>query len=203
MNNIIGQKRGMLQILSVKKRKGNDYLYECKCDCGKICIKRGTYLSRKSSAIKNCGCLYFYNGKKVSKDSLYRIYRHMIQRCHLKYNDRHYKYYQGKGIIVCEEWRNNYLLFEKWSLENGYKKGLTIDRINPDGNYEPSNCRWITRSENSSRVTKKTGIICLNEEEQKEIKEKRSYGYKIQQLSKEYCVSEPTIRKVLKEDLEE
>ena len=154
-NNIVGTKRGMLEILSIKDRVGNDYLYECKCDCGNTCIKRGTYLARKSKAVKNCGCLYFYNVNKVSKKPLYRVYRHMLQRCHLKYNDRHSKYYQDNGIKVCDEWRNNYLIFEKWALENGYKKGLTIDRINPDEDYKPSNCRWITRSENSQRVIHK------------------------------------------------
>ena len=59
------------------------------------------------------------------------------------------------AIKVCDEWRNNYLIFEKWALENGYQKGLTIDRINPDDDYKPSNCRWITRSENSKRVIHK------------------------------------------------
>lgn len=154
-NNIVGTKRGMLEIIAIKERINNDYLYECKCDCGNTCIKRGTYLARKSKAVKNCGCLYFYSGAKVSVKPLYRLYRHMLQRCHLKCDEKQAKYYKNKGIKVCDEWRNNYLIFEKWALENGYQKGLTIDRINPDDDYKPSNCRWITRSENSKRVIHK------------------------------------------------
>jgi hypothetical protein len=58
-----------------------------------------------------------------------------------------YKYYGARGIMVCEEWKNSYLTFKEWAMANGYQDGLELDRINVNGNYEPSNCKWITHHE--------------------------------------------------------
>ena len=74
---------------------------------------------------------------------LYGVWGTMKTRCYNK-NRKTYKYWGGKGIIVCKEWLNNPKAFIEWCLENGYKKGLQIDRENNDGNYEPSNCRFVT-----------------------------------------------------------
>ena len=74
----------------------------------------------------------------------------MRARCQDK-NAHNYRWYGGRGIKVCDEWNSSFRTFEDWALANGYKKGLTIDRINNDGDYEPSNCRWITNSENRLR----------------------------------------------------
>lgn len=82
--------------------------------------------------------------------TLYRKYIHMKDRCYNP-NDKRYHRYGGRGIKVCDEWLNNYQSFENWSLQNGYVNGLTIDRINNDGDYEPSNCRYVTFSENSKK----------------------------------------------------
>jgi hypothetical protein len=86
---------------------------------------------------------------------LYGIYTHMKQRCENE-NDTAYKYYGGKGVCICPEWKE-YKNFKKWAYSNGYEDSLTIDRIDSSGNYEPSNCRWITRRENTinSNVGKK------------------------------------------------
>lgn len=71
------------------------------------------------------------------------VWRGMKNRC---YNSKapKYKYYGGRGITVCAEWKDNFQAFYEWSLANGYEEGLTLDRENVDGNYEPSNCRWVT-----------------------------------------------------------
>lgn len=65
------------------------------------------------------------------------------------------KLYRDKGIRVCDEWRNDFNAFKEWAFSHGYEVGLTIDRIDPDGDYEPSNCQWVTKSENSRRALSK------------------------------------------------
>ena len=75
---------------------------------------------------------------------LYRTWKNMRNRCKNP-NNRSYHKYGGRGIKVCDEWDRNYNYFEKWSLENGYADNLSIDRINANGNYEPSNCRWADK----------------------------------------------------------
>ena len=93
------------------------------------------------------------------KTRLWLIWRLMIYRCHYAENSVASYYYRERGIRVCDEWKNDFKAFKKWSLENGFreeyigrKNSSSIDRIDPDGNYEPSNCQWITRSENCSRA---------------------------------------------------
>lgn len=86
---------------------------------------------------------------------LKNIYNCMRQRCNNPKNTAAF-WYHDKGIRVCDEWENNFQEFVKWSFENGYNSILTIDRIDPDGNYCPENCRWITKSENCRRARKIT-----------------------------------------------
>ena len=73
----------------------------------------------------------------------------MVSRCYKQTNNR-YSVYGGRGIRVCKEWLSDKVSFYKWALENGYKEGLTLDRIDNDGNYEPSNCAWVTNKDNSN-----------------------------------------------------
>lgn len=76
---------------------------------------------------------------------LHDVWHSMIYRCSNPLN-KSYKHYGGRGITVCDEWQE-FKAFYDWAIESGYKKGLSIDRINNDGNYEPSNCRWVTKDE--------------------------------------------------------
>jgi len=94
-----------------------------------------------------------YTKHNLTNHRLYNILKMMKQRV---YNKKHtnYDYYGGRGITICDEWRNDFMSFYNWSIENGYQEDLTIDRINVNGNYEPSNCRWATRAV-QSRNTKK------------------------------------------------
>lgn len=126
----------------------------CRCECGNICI------AQSNGDATSCGCkkseAAVVNGRTMathgmSKTRLYGTYRGMLSRCR-GVMDKYGRSYSEKAIQVCDEWRNDFLAFREWSLNNGYVQGLSIDRINPDGDYEPSNCRWITREENARWV---------------------------------------------------
>ena len=98
------------------------------------------------------------NGRYESKYTaeelvLYRVWGAMKHRC-ANPNDKRFKNYGGRGITVCEEWQNDYLAFYKWAVSNGYKKGLTIDRIDTDGNYCPENCRWATPAQQNRNYSR-------------------------------------------------
>jgi hypothetical protein len=86
--------------------------------------------------------------KVWSNKRIEQVFRNMIQRCY-NANNKDYKWYGGKGIVICDEWRNNPTSFEEWALASGYDDTLTIDRIDEDKNYSPDNCRWILKSQNS------------------------------------------------------
>lgn len=85
------------------------------------------------------------------KSSLQRIWYGMRQRC---YNPKNpgYRYWGGRGITICEQWKRSFAAFQYWANRHGYSNGLTIHRIDPSKGYEPGNCRWVTRSENSKAV---------------------------------------------------
>lgn len=93
--------------------------------------------------------------EEMSKSKLYSVYFNIKYRC---YNPNHHEFhnYGGKGIVMCDEWlgEDGYINFYNWAISNGYKQGLTIDRIDSNKNYEPNNCQWITRSENTIKSNK-------------------------------------------------
>lgn len=101
-----------------------------------------------------------YKSSGPYKKQIYKAWRNMKARCYFKNRDN-YKYYGGRGIKVCDEWLKDFDTFYDWAISNGYKDGLTIDRINSDGDYEPSNCRWADKWLQSvnqkKRVTNSSG----------------------------------------------
>lgn len=113
----------------------------CKCDCGNEYTVSREALLDKSHPTKSCGCEPV-NGRQP-KDRLRQAWRNMKNRCYYEGYDS-YPYYGGRGIGVCEEWLNDFKAFKKWALENGYEERLTLDRIDPNKDYGPDNCRWAS-----------------------------------------------------------
>lgn len=163
----VGKKIGKLTILyadnstsSVAKK------YYCKCDCGNIksismsCIVNGR--------IRSCGCLQKEMNKIVKPNlrhgkcnsRIYKIWLKMKNRC---YNKNYFQYYLwgGKGIKICDEWidkEQGFINFYNWAINNGYKDNLSIDRIDGEKNYEPSNCRWATQKEQARNIKNNVNI---------------------------------------------
>lgn len=125
-------------------------LWKCLCDCGNTVVAESIYLLRGTK--KSCGCLmqeHLEKGAIRHGDSysrLYHIWTGMKQRCHNP-KSKDYCRYGGRGIAVCNEWRNSFEAFKSWAEANGYRKHLTIDRVDNNGNYCPDNCRWTTMQE--------------------------------------------------------
>ena len=120
-------------------------LWECICDCGNTKVVRNDHL--KQGAIKSCGCIVRKHG--LCKTKLYSVWQGMLKRCH-RPGSHNYGMYGARGISVCDEWCNDFMVFHKWAIANGYKDGLAIDRIDNDGNYSPDNCRWATSKVNGN-----------------------------------------------------
>lgn len=135
----VGRKNNKLTVLGISKIDGRKY-FLCQCDCGnKKYIEPNFW---EDGTIKSCGCMRKNLMLQHSEDldRLRRIHGGMKQRCYNK-KCAGYRNYGGRGIIICNEWhdRENFI---EWALSHGYRNDLSIDRINVNGNYEPSNCRW-------------------------------------------------------------
>lgn len=156
---LVGQRFGRLTVIKkigvrkVGQRGQTKTVWLCKCDCGNE--KEVLRNSLVSGNTKSCGCLEKETKKTMhvkhgeAKTRLWKIWCGMRERCNNP-NNQDYSYYGGRGIIVCDSWsdkKDGFINFRSWAMANGYTDELTLDRVNVNGNYEPSNCRWATRKE--------------------------------------------------------
>lgn len=149
IEDLTGQKFGKMTVLGRDTDIQSKRTYwMCQCECGTIKSCRADSL--KDGSIVSCGCrkqaqdkinLTKHHTHKQSGTRLYYSWQDMKKRCYNEGNSR-YANYGGRGIKVCDEWKDNFIAFYQWAIDNGYSEEKTIDRINVDGDYEPSNCRW-------------------------------------------------------------
>jgi len=190
----IGTKIEMLTIESyghrISKKTGKSFrVVHVKCDCGnKTTVD---YENFKAGRCKSCGCLKGESHKE-SRTRLYSIWQHMRGRC-CNQKNRDYEYYGGRGITVCDEWDKSYIAFSLWAKENGYKDDLTIDRVDNNGNYEPSNCKWSTKQEQSRN---KRNIV-LDEKKVKRMRELKKMGLTPKELAKLFSLKLSTVENVI------
>lgn len=150
---LTGRRFGRLTVISYNSSdKYWHSKWNCKCDCGKEAVVIGDNLLKGNT--KSCSCIrkelitkHGFNGSRLET-----VWEGMIQRCENK-NSKCFKWYGGRGISICKEWRENPKAFFLWaSLRWG--DGLQIDRIDNDGNYEPANCRFVTPLENMRNTSR-------------------------------------------------
>lgn len=141
-------------------------VWRCLCDCGRVVTAKGYELrngTKKSCGCYKVACLNEYNTKHGATGTrLHRIWCNIKDRCYRE-NHKRYADYGGRGITVCEEWRESFLAFKEWALSNGYSDAKTIDRKDNDGPYSPVNCRWATRKEQNNN-TRKNRLVTYNGE---------------------------------------
>lgn len=172
MEDLTGMKFGRLEVIS----RGEDYFYSngkhkvrwnCRCECGKCIQVLSNNLKRGNT--KSCGC---YNDEVRRTRStthgdrhtrLYSIWSNIKTRCYDS-NSHNYIKYGARGITMCDAWKDSYDEFKKWAIENGYSDDLSIDRIDVNGNYEPSNCRWSTAKEQANNRRNTIKITIQGEE---------------------------------------
>lgn len=170
ITDIKGQRFGRLFVVRFAESTGSAR-WLCICDCGNEVIKDGRLL--RSGSTQSCGCIHrermsaigkkYNENKKIKVDhaqNLREMFDGMKKRCRNK-NSKSWKDYGGRGIKVCDEWLKDSRAFYFWASSNGYAPGLTIERNDVDGNYEPGNCRFIPKSEQSKNTTR-TAYIEFN-----------------------------------------
>ena len=205
---LLGKKFGRLTVVKripQEEREKPKKIWMCQCECGNFISLSADKLNRGHT--QSCGCLKKEYKKKIGNLNkkyqhtdrrIYGIYRAMISRC---YNPKSkaYERYGGRGIMVCNEWRGEfgYDYFYEWSVSNGYKENLTIDRINVNGNYEPENCRWITNQE--QQYNKRTNNYAEYNGEIKPLKQwSRELNIPYQKLRYRYFQKKMSIEEILK-----
>lgn len=175
LEDLTGNKYGRLTVIGLAPKETRKTYWMCQCDCGNF--KKVRADSLKNGAIRSCGCLKKEmdevnltkgyarqtrnaRGYVSGHTRLYGIWQKMRKRCQDP-SDLRFERYGGRGIKVCDEW-NDFGTFHDWAVNNGYADDLTIDRIDNDGDYEPSNCRWATSKEQSNNRSTNVNITIGN-----------------------------------------
>lgn len=186
--NLSGLKVSMLEVITrVPSRKGRSHWY-CLCDCGNHTTVSTHYLRKESS--KSCGCLMRekvggrYRDHGLSRTRLYKTWNNMRNRCQNKERPD-YCYYGGKGINVCSEWDQSFPTFREWALSSGYHKDLTIDRIDIEKGYSPSNCRW----EDRAMQARNRSATIIDEDQASLIKTMLNYGVGASEIGRIFGIS--------------
>jgi hypothetical protein len=154
INSIIGSRFSRLTVIGYGGKLGRAHKWVCLCDCGVTTLKRSDHMS--SGRSRSCGCVNLESQKsnfekhggavadKATRHHLYSTWCGMKKRCYSERCDA-YPYYGGRGIGVCDEWRHDFSAFAR---DMGKKPdGMTLDRIDSDGDYSAGNCKWSTKSE--------------------------------------------------------
>lgn len=166
---LVGHRFGRLTVLRRGVTQNSNRTWVCKCECGNLVTLPSNRLL--SGGTKSCGCLLVdvtrersttHGGaSRNNRDRLWGIWAVMKDRC-ANPNNKSYRNYGALGVTVCDEWLNDYEAFREWAYANGYdenapkqKHTCTLDRINPYGNYEPSNCRWTDAKTQANNTRKK------------------------------------------------
>ena len=170
-DNLIGQRFGRLLVTREGDRSCSGRVrWHCVCDCGKELDVYGPSLKRGGT--KSCGCYHSDEarirhlkhgfGGRADRPRIYSVWLSMKKRC---YQTTHAEFdrYGGRGIFVCDEWKNDFSAFKVWADNSGYRDDLEIDRIDNDKGYCPENCRWVTRKINSNNRSKNHRVYFRDE----------------------------------------
>lgn len=160
---LTGRRFGRLAVVCKAAPSAYSSKWVCECDCGSLITTDGAGL--RYGRTKSCGCLKKENATAIAharalphkQSPLYSVWHDMKARC-ANPNRDFYEIYGARGIKVCSEWSDDFEAFYAWAVENGWKPGLTVDRIDNERGYEPGNCRIVTQRE---QIRNRRMTVCV------------------------------------------